>query len=173
MDIEKEVKRARRGNRQAFGRLIKEYENMLYRISFSILSSDHDCADAIQEAILKAFDGIGRLREPKYFKTWLTRIVMNESYQVIRRKQKVVPLERMVESGEEDKAYANLELEEVVEQLPEDLRLVIILFYFEDLPLKEMAKVLECPLGTVKTRLFRARTELEKLLRQDEGGKES
>lgn len=174
MDLEKEVKRARKGNKEAFSRLIKNYEMMLYRVSYSILRSDEDCADAIQETILKAYGGIGSLREPKFFKTWLTRIVMNESYQLVRRKHKVVSLESMGDPGKEDRGYANIELEEAIEHLSEELRLVIILFYFEDLPLKEIVKVMDCPLGTVKTRLFRARAELERLLSEDEeGGGES
>src|SRR5690606_27371521 len=87
-----DVLKAKKGSNEAFSRLIRDMESSLYHAARSILKSDFDCADAIQETILKGYSSIHTLREPQYFKTWLIRILLNECKKISKKNQKVVPL---------------------------------------------------------------------------------
>ncbi len=160
MNFESDVKFARQGNRDAFTRVIKGTELTMYRLAKSFLKSDNDCADAIQETILKAFKKISSLKEAKYFKTWLIRILINECKVIIKANSKVILLGKVNLRPCEEDNFSNFEIREAVYSLEEDLKIIIILYYYEDLPVKEISKVLEIPEGTVKSRLTRARTKL-------------
>lgn len=164
--IELDVKLAKKGDKVAFCRLIKKNENSMYRTAKAILKTDEDCADAIQEAIIKAYKNIGKLKKEEFFKTWLIRIVINESYRLLKRKNKLVPVENVIDEGEN----YNLEDESIivrhaVNSLEEELKIVTVLHYFEDLPIKDISKVISIPEGTVKSRLSRARTKLYEVLK--------
>lgn len=169
MDEIKLVKKAKKGDTACFSELIKRYEQTLYRISMAILKNDHDCADAIQSAILKAYEKMEQLKQPQFFKTWLTRILINECHQLLRFRSRVIPFEITEENGALDKAYETVEVAEVLEQLPEDTRLIITLFYFEGMKIKEITELLSMPEGTVKTILYRGRKLLAAQLLPREG----
>lgn len=162
---------AQKGNKDAFVRLITATEKSLYRVAKAILKSDNECADAIQEAILKAFKSIGGVREPQYFKTWLTKIVINECNRILRNNRKVIPIEEYMDQAYTLDAYEKIEIQEAVDSLDDEFRVVVILFYFEDMTIRDIAGTLEIPEGTVKSRLSRARERLSKQLKiQSEGG---
>jgi len=168
---ENEVRMAQKGSKDAFMRLIKNSELSMYRVAKSFLKSDPDCADAIQEAILKAYRTIASLREPGYFKTWLIRILINECKQILKFKNRVIPIEDLIVQSQQRDVFEQAEVLEVVDSLEDELRTIVILYYFEDLPLQEVARVLELPEGTVKSRLSRARAKLAELLgNQEERG---
>ncbi|UOE96012.1 sigma-70 family RNA polymerase sigma factor [Alkalihalobacillus sp. LMS39] len=170
-DMLRLVKKAQKGNKEAFVSLIKQNESLLYRVARSILQNDNDCLDAIQETILKAYQNIETVREPKYFKTWIVRIVMNECYSMQTLKRKVVPLEKTEEPSFKDTTSETMIIHEAIDSLHEDFRRVIMLFYFEDLSIKDIASLLEIPESTVKTRLHRARNQLDTwLTNTDKGG---
>ncbi|MFA5880809.1 MAG: sigma-70 family RNA polymerase sigma factor [Eubacteriales bacterium] len=171
MSQENEVRMAQKGSKDAFMRLIKNSELSMYRVAKSFLKSDPDCADAIQEAILKAYRTIASLREPGYFKTWLIRILINECKQILKFKNRVIPIEDLIVQSQQRDVFEQAEVLEVVDSLEDELRTIVILYYFEDLPLQEVARVLELPEGTVKSRLSRARAKLAELLgNQEERG---
>ena len=86
--------------KEQLGTLILDSERQLYSTAKTILADDHDCADAIQETIVKAFSKIGTLRNDKYAKTWLIRILINECYTFLRKSSKLVPMEGMSEMAE-------------------------------------------------------------------------
>lgn len=152
---ESQVVRATKGDKTAFVTLIKSVELTLYRVSKGILPSDHDCADAIQETITKAYSSLPALRKPKHFKTWIIRILINECKKMLNEKRKYVLDDDMTNIPQKIKP-AN-DIKELVNILPNDLRLPLILFYIEDLPVKKIASLMGIPEGTVKSRLFRAR----------------
>ena len=166
--MEQEVKRAQQGDREAFIQLFRKLEPELYRLAKSIVGRDEDCADALQETTLKAYKGIVGLRKTAYFKTWLIRILINECNQVLRMRKRTIVMAELPEqmrtgSKEEDVVNSRqLDLREAVENLDESLRLVVHLFYYQDLPIKQIASVLELSEGAVKARLHRARGVLAK-----------
>ncbi|MBN2984955.1 MULTISPECIES: sigma-70 family RNA polymerase sigma factor [Cohnella] len=164
-----DVKRARRGDNEAFSKLVKEMQTDLYRMARSFMENDADCADAIQEAILSAYRGLPKLKEPAYFRTWMFRILLRECHRMRRRIKITVPWTEAL-AGKE---YGNVREPEIdlyvaVRQLDESLQTVVRLHYFMDLPLGEIAKVMDVPEGTLKSRLHRARRLLAKWLRGPE-----
>ena len=157
--------------REQLGTLILDSERQLYSTAKTILSDDHDCADAIQETIVKAFSKIGTLRNDKYAKTWLIRILINECYTLLRKSSKLVPMERMSEVAETnaDKNTDYSDLYKALNSLKEELRLPVILYYIEDFNIKEIAQILEISEGAVQKRLARARGKLKRDLQESEG----
>lgn len=155
-------------DREEFLQLTLEAESTLFHISFSILHDEQDCADAVQEGILKAYMQRNKLREIKYFKTWLVRIVINECYGILRRNRK---LQRFEENIVENKSYFGnyikeeyLDLYQAISRLEEKEKICILLFYMEDYSVAEIADVLKIPVGTVKSRLNRGRKKLKDYL---------
>ncbi len=156
--------------KEQLGTLILDSERQLYSTAKTILSDDHDCADAIQETIVKAFSKIKTLRNDKYAKTWLMRILINECYTLLRKSSKLVPLEDMneVTKMKADKNIDYSDLYKAVNSLKEELRLPVILYYIEDFNIKEIAQILEITEGAVQKRLARARRKLKHDLQESE-----
>jgi RNA polymerase sigma-70 factor (ECF subfamily) len=161
------VKQAQKGDKESFITLIKDSEDMMYRVAKSILKQDDDCADVIQETIIHAYSALGTLKKPAYFKTWLIRILINESRRILKTRSKIVPLTHWVEKGRVVPLLT--ELDEAIDSLEEEFRVVITLFYLEDFSIEEIAKILQTPQGTIKSRLNRARLKLAKFLKRKEG----
>src|SRR5699024_10555899 len=87
------VKRAMRGNPKAFGTLVEREQEYLYRMAFLYVRQEQDALDVVQESILKAYKSLKTLREPEYFRTWLTKIVINTAQDTLRARQRTAPLE--------------------------------------------------------------------------------
>lgn len=156
--------------KENLGRLILESERQMYLTAKTILHNDQDCGDAIQEAIVKAFQKIDTLRQEKYAKTWLMRILINECYSLLRRESRYVSMEEIKEfssrEAEEKRDYSDLY--SAVNSLKEELRIPVILYYGEDFSIREIAQILEITEGAVQKRLFRARMQLRDRLTQME-----
>lgn len=162
---ELEVKLAKKGNHEAFIKLIKPLELQMYNIAKAILRHDEDCADAMQEAILKAYKSLPSLRQAPLFKTWLLRILINECNMILRKKSHVIPLLNLDQAEHITPSLdVNIDLREAVYRLEEVSRTIIILHYFRDLPLRQIAEMLDLNEGAVKTRLHRARITLSEWL---------
>lgn len=166
MDIKQEVKKARKGDQEAFIRIVLGMKAKMYGLAFSILRSNEDCADAIQETILKAYKSLHTLRKPEYFQSWIYRILVNECNQLLRNKARVVPVADVdqIAKQKNENSYDAFAIREAVEQLDEPLRLVVNLFYFQDLSMRSVGEVLGIKEGAVKGRLFRARQQLMHIL---------
>lgn len=158
-------------NRTKFAELVLQNEKQLYRIARSILKNDEDCADAAQEAVAKGFACLQHLRDDRYAKTWLIRILIHECYRIRRMREKTILLswERCSDDQSNQMPYGKLELYEALSGLPEGLRLVLVLHYLEGYKVKEIAEILHIPQGTVKSRLERARRQLRTKLENEEG----
>lgn len=155
-------------NKNDFAEKVTAAEATLYHISKSILKNDCDCADAVQETILTAYSKLHCLRDERFFKTWLCRILINKCYQIFRANKRVAPLEDYAERDYPSEEKNDLGLFDAIMELKTDLRLVIVLHYIEGFQAKEMAEMLKIPEGTVKSRLSRARTELKSVLGEKE-----
>lgn len=151
-------------DKEEFTRAVLEYESTLYRVAKSMLGSEADCADAAQNALLRAWERLHTLRDPAYFKTWLTRILINECRAMLRQRARFVPLEEEAAEGE-IAPERDSGLYEAVMGLDVKYRVPFMLYYIEGFRTREIASMLKLPEGTVKTRLRRAReilrTELE------------
>ena len=129
--MERLVRKAQRGDKKAFMDLIEANQLALYRAAKAILHREEDVEDAVQEAICKAFYKLSDLRQPKYFKTWLTRILINCCYDLIRQQRGLVPLEILPEEGRSDERDLSLDVQQTLNDLGENDRLVLTLFYFK------------------------------------------
>ncbi|MCL6663964.1 RNA polymerase sigma factor [Paenibacillus polymyxa] len=155
------VNQAIQGDREAFIRLIRDIENSLYNTAKSMLRKEEDVADAIQETILNAYKSLHTLREPRYFKTWLFRILLNECNTMLsRRSLSTAYAEVPSEKREHSSPYDEVDMREAVDRLEESKRIVVVLHYFEDLSLRQVADALNISESAVKMRLTRARQEL-------------
>lgn len=136
----------------------------MYHIAKSLLCNDADCADAIQEAIVKAFVKLHTLKDDSYAKTWLIRIVMNECYAIMRKEKKIISLQdyQMNEQETESKDYSDLY--EAIFRLPDQIKLCVTLYYMEGYSVKEVAALLDTTESAVKNRLAKARGKLKEAL---------
>lgn len=150
--------------KEQLGELILASQDSLYHVAKTLLYNNADCADAIQETIVKAFSKIHTLRDDAYAKTWLTRILINECYAIMRREKKVVSLEQqpVEDLAEEQQNYSELYL--AVSRLPKEARLAITLHYLEGYSVKEVAALMNTTESAVKNRLLRARAKLREEL---------
>lgn len=150
-------------NKQEFTQQVMEAENSLYRVARTLSANESDCEDAVQQAILIAYDKLDNLRNEKFFKTWLTRILINECYKIRRKNGFVISFEDYTADIPSDVKIDN-ELRDAVFRLPIKLRSVIVLYYIEGYSVEETAYMLKLPQGTVKSRLHKARKLLKTML---------
>lgn len=152
--------------REQLGELILSSQETMYRVAKTLLRQDADCADAIQESIVKAFSGLHTLRSDRYAKTWLIRILINECYAILRRQQRLVPLEEYFQKqAPETEEYSDLY--EAIARLDEHTRLTVTLYYLEGYSVRETAAILEVTENIVKKRLMRARQQLRTELMEE------
>ena len=139
----------------------------LYRTAWLYLGSEADALEAVDEAVYQALRALGKLRQPEFFETWLTRVLINECHRELRRRKRLAGEEALPDTAGPD-AYDDLPLKEAIRRLPEDLRAVVILRFFTGYTQAETARALEIPQGTVATRQRRA-LELLRLELGEEG----
>lgn len=157
------VQKAIKGDKEAFIQLCRQIEPEMYGMARSILGRDQDCADAMQEATLKAYRSIQGLRQPEFFKTWMIRILINECYKLQRKQTNIVEVGDTItalECHSSDAEYEKIELREAVERLDTPLQTVISLHYFQDMSIRQIADLLNISETAVKSRLYRARKSL-------------
>ncbi len=132
-------------------------QDRIYRLAFSYMGNEQDALDVVQAAVVKALTA-SPMRQPRYLKTWMYRIVVNTAIDSLRARQKYMPLSDRAPAdgnGHEGEDSA-LDVREALSRLPPDLRAIVILRYFHDFELREVANVLGVNLNTVKARLYRA-----------------
>jgi len=144
---------------------VRKCERRLYRIARTMLRSDADCEDAVQEALLKAWAGRDSLRNEEWFETWLIRILINECKGFWRRRERK---EVELTNEADHQTSGNPALMDALMALDEKHRIVLELKYIEGYSVKETALILGIPEGTVKWRLNRAREALRKTLGEEE-----
>lgn len=150
-------------NKDEFTEQVLEIEKSLYYVSKSILSNDEDCKDAIQNTIFKAYKNLGNLREDCYFKTWITRILINECYGIAKTNKRQVPYEDYMMDLKEKTNFSEVYIE--IRNLEEKYRVPFVLHYVEGFSLQEISKMLKTTEAGIKMRLLRARRVLKEQLR--------
>jgi len=182
------VTRARAGDRQAFDSLVELYTPQVYNLALRITGSREEAEDCVQEAFLRAFSGLGRFRGQAAFSTWLYRVAVNVANDAAARSAReplaaseltdsdspdtpdLDRLGQLTEGHAEDPQAALLEGQrrhvvlQAITSLPEHQRTAILLYDLQGLSYEEIARVTRCRVGTVKSRLSRARLALKDLL---------
>lgn len=152
-------------DKQTFQSNVLASEDMLYRVSKSICFYESDCEDAVQQAILNAYEKLDSLREEKYFRTWITRILINECYRLNKLKYREVTFAEYALTNEAREDNYSFVFTEIM-KLPPKIRIVVQLYYVEDYSVSEIASILHIPSGTVKSRLSAGREKLKHLLEE-------
>ncbi len=147
--------------REQFAALVREHGRAMFRAARAVLNSDADAQDAVGEALLRAWQSFGRLRNLSAAKPWLLKIAVNCARAQLRRARPVLPLEEAVQSAAPEETHQGLW--ELVQALPGDQRLAVTLYYYDGLSVGEIAQTLGIPHGTVKSRLARGRDRLRDL----------
>ena len=152
----------------SFEMLITAQTNVLYRVSMAMLKNEHDAQDAVHEAILLAYQNRSQLRQEEYFGTWLTRILINQCRKILKARKRYADVgDALPDVASRDNPYLSVEIGEAIDNLPEKIRLCVILYYIEDYSVKEIKEILHIPEGTVKSRLSKGRTKLKEWLGEE------
>lgn len=146
---------------------IMDMKKTLYHIACGILRSEADREDAVQECILKAWEKRDSLKSDAAFKAWVTRILVNECYDICRRSSRLVVMDELPESAAPE-STEDRELRDLIMEMDDIYRMPILLFYVEGFSIKEIARILQIPEGTVKSRLHAGRAKLRNVLGEEE-----
>lgn len=162
------VKQAIAGDKEAFEQLLILEEEKLFYTALSYVGQKEDALDAIQEAACKAYLSVHQLKQPEFFSTWLFRILIHECYRLLKKGQKMIPYEErelLNRLQQEENVVVNpIDLSEAIKQLNHSQQMAIILFYYYDLPMKDISEVMEKPVSTIKTYLHRGKKQLKREL---------
>ena len=150
-----------------FTEQVKKCEDSIYRLSMSILRNADDAADAAQEAIFIAYRKLYTLRDKSKFRSWLLRILANECYGMLRQRQRYVDIDSLAEVEAPAPPENQQPLWQAVCDLNEDMRSVVVLFYYEGFSIQEIATILKISEANTKTRLYRARLRLRMMLGEE------
>lgn len=144
---------------------MKGYSEMIYRIAYTVLKSKSDAEDTLQEVLIKYVTTNKKFKDEEYKKRWLIRVTLNMSYNLKKPawKRHTVPLEDEIKF---EHKYQD-EIFDIIERLDKKYKDVVCLYYYEDVPIKEISKILKISEDNVRKRLSRARKKLELLLRED------
>lgn len=154
-------------NNEEFGKRIENIRLRLYKTALLYLGSEAFALDAVDEAVYKALCSYKKLRQPEYFDTWITRILINECYNELRRQKRYRSIDELPENSVE--VFDTLPLKEAIRRLPRELKEVVILRYFAGYTLIETAETLQIPQGTVATRQRKALKVLKLELSEEVG----
>jgi RNA polymerase sigma-70 factor (ECF subfamily) len=179
------IKRSQKGDINSFEELIKEYKKIAYNIALKMLKNKEDAEDVSQEALIKVYKSINRFNMDSSFKTWLYRIVVNTCLDHVRKnKENPISIDQPIRSGH-DEFYMDVEdnrptpqevletkltqkmVMDAVNELEDDFKSIIILRDINDMSYEEISEVLECNIGTVKSRISRGRQKLKEILEKN------
>lgn len=177
------VERTQRGDKAAFDVLVLKYQHKVIKLVARYVKDPEEVLDVSQDAFIKAYRAISRFRGDSAFYTWMYRIAINTAKNyLVAKKRRLPSIDIDIQDAEQFEGESNLkdyatpeqmlqrdEVEKVVlaavEQLPEDLRTAIMLRELEGLSYEEIAQAMSCPVGTVRSRIFRAREAIDKMLK--------
>jgi len=169
VEQEELVVKAITGDEDSFTLLMNEMQGRLYRMALSYVRNKDDALEIVQETVYKAFISIHKLQKPQYFSTWLIKISVNCALDYIRKSKKIIYMDIDIEDSyvPEDSGDV-IDLYEALRVLDEKTRLAIVMRYFEDMPMKEIANILDMPLSSVKSIIYRGLEKLKINLEESE-----
>ena len=176
--MEQLVKRAKKGDKEAFITLMEGQTETLKRVAYVWLNNEEDIADVIQDTILDAYEHIGQLKKAAYFRTWIVRILINNCTRIYRKNKKHAKFEISADGhesgkewlygvrGETDAGHADLEFSDLLRALPEDSRVIFQMYFGEQFTTAEIAGMLHMKENTVKSRIHRGKEKLRRQIDQ-------
>ncbi len=172
------VRMIQNGSRDAFDILYETYKNQAMRSMYLITNSRYDCEDIVQEAFVKCYLHIGELKDASQFKSWFFQILYRTAWHYIKKNAKEAPTEEIAEYLNDSKLPSSLDevikietnsmVRQEIENLDVKHRSVVVLYYYNELSIAEIAKIVGCFEGTVKSRLANARRKLRDSLKEED-----
>ena len=165
------VKKAIKGDSKAFTELMKVHKASLYKIAYSYVKDEQKALDILQETTYKGLLNINKLSEPQFFKTWITKVLINVAIDYSKKEDKIVYIEEeanIVEKAKEISIEEKLDLYDAIDSLREQYKMVIILKYFNDMTIEEISQNMDIPINTVKSHMRRAKKQLKEILMEGE-----
>lgn len=144
------IRKAKKGDKDAFCRLIDENVQSMYKVAAAYLKNDEDVADAIQDTILSCYENLKSLKQNRYFKTWMIQKLVTYT-------------DQMPETPFHEEKYAAMEWIQALEPLDSKYRLVVLLYYMEGFGIREISDILDMKEITVKSRLYRGRKQIAEM----------
>ena len=175
MEVGEEIiRRWKKGERDAFDTVYEAYKNLARRTAYLICKNQADSEDIVQETFVKCHLHIRELKKEKEFKAWMLKILVRCSWQFLKKKNRELPDDESVVRFQDQEIPGLLDIElkkerereifSSIQKLSDKHRIVIILYYYDEMSVKEIAKILGCMEGTVKSRLYTARNQLKTIL---------
>lgn len=164
------AKKAKNGDSDAFTELYKMHKIYLYKIAYSYVKDENKALDIMQECAYKGFLNVHKLKKTNIFKTWITRILINVAIDYLKKDSKIIYLDNdsSVSCNEEDVSLEEkMDLYNAIDTLKDKHKTVIILKYFNNMSIDDIARTMEIPSNTVKSHLRRAKESLSKILKED------
>ena len=151
----------------AFAQEVREVTDTAFAVSYLILGNSTDCEDAVGQAVLQAYESRGKLRKRESFRAWFIKILRNEAYGILRRQRRVQPVDELPErSAPQEDTDERLDLQSAMMELDADQRTALLLQQ-EGYSMEEIAQTLDAPVGTVKSRIYRAKSTLRTILQEN------
>lgn len=172
MDIAQLVQKAKRGNDEAFEQLISSVRHKLYRTAYSYVRNEQDALDIYQETIYKAYTSLKKLKKPESFQSWIIKILVFKSIDFIRKESRHFStgdeelFVELISKESTDYIDQSMDLSEAFKFLDPKYKTIILLRYYHDLSIKEIANMMNYPEGTVKSYLSRAQKQLRPILKE-------
>ncbi len=170
MSEEKIIEALKRGDITALDRLFELYGSVGLRTAYLITSDRYMAEDVLQETFIQCWKYIGSLKDISAFRSWFYKILTRLAYREIKKSKRVLPVENIFEKAEKavnDRYFtdkSDSELYDCIEKLNTKLKTTVILFYYDEMSIKEIAEAMSCREGTVKSRLNTARKQLKRLI---------
>mgnify|MGYP001375911085 CR=1 FL=1 len=170
------VKKAKQGDDEAFTKLIDVNKVKLYKIAYMYVKNEQDALDILSDTICKSYKSIKKLKDPKFFNTWLFRILINTATDKTKNNKKIIYIDdyEKIKSEFTDKMCesdfnipANIDLYRAIDTLDIKYKNIVILKYFQDMTIAQISKILNHPEGTIKVYLFRALKKLKIQLKEE------
>lgn len=155
--MEKLVKAAQEGDGAAFVRLMEMSKQGMYKTAWVYLKNDADVADAIQDTILSCYENLAQLRQRKYFKTWMIRILINKCNDILKNRINYADIEAVKGEGMSDTRLERSEWKELLNNLDKKYSIILLMHYYEEMTVTEISRALDINRNTVLTRLRRGR----------------
>ena len=172
MNIAKLVDMAMKGNDEAFEQLISSVRAKLYRTAYSYVRNEQDALDIYQETIYKAYISLKKLKKPESFQSWITRILVSKCIDFIRKESRHFSTDNeeifaeLISKESVDYIAHSMDLSEAFKFLDPKYKTIILLRYYHDFSIKEIAAIMNYPEGTVKSHLHRVQKELRPILKE-------
>lgn len=154
------IRKAKKGDSDAFCKLMDLQMQSMYKVARSYLRNDEDAADAIQDTILSCYEKLPTLKQNHYFKTWLIRILINKCKDILHAKSYLTYTDNLPETPVYEEDFEAAEWNQVLAPLDEKYRSILLLYYMEGFNTREIGEILNMKESTVKSRLLRGRRQI-------------